>query len=102
MKTKKLVWVSLWLSCAAVASEPVKVSSFGFDPEDSTRFLQAAFDSDAPVVVVDKMPAPWVTTPLKGFSNKRIIFEDGVELVAKKGSFIRPSANLMQIGRAHV
>ena len=95
MKTKKLVWVSLWLSCAAVASEPVKVSSFGFDPEDSTRFLQAAFDSDAPVVVVDKMPAPWVTTPLKGFSNKRIIFEDGVELVAKKGSFIRPSANLM-------
>ena len=95
MKTKKLVWASLWLSCAAVASEPVKVSSFGFDPEDSTRFLQAAFDSDAPVIRVDKMPSPWVTAPLKGFSNKRVIFDDGAEVVAKAGAFTSPSANLM-------
>ena len=77
------------------AAEPVKVSSFGFDPDDSTRFLKAAFESDAPVVVVDKMPSPWVTTPLKGFSNKRVIFEDGVEVVAKKGAFIGQGACLM-------
>lgn len=77
------------------AAEPVKVSSFGFDPDDSTRFLQAAFDSDAQVIIVDKMPTPWVTTPLKGFSNKRVIFEDGVEVVAKKGAFIGTGASLM-------
>ena len=93
--------ISLSSVCAFVAlssvfaAEPVKVSSFGFDPDDSTRFLKAAFDSDAQVIIVDKMPTPWVTTPLKGFSNKRVIFEDGVEVVAKKGAFIGTGASLM-------
>ena len=77
------------------AEARVRVSSFGFDPEDSTRFLQAAFNSDAAEVVVDKMPSPWVTTPLKGFSNKRVVFEDGVELVAKKGSFLGGGDHVM-------
>ena len=76
--------------------KPVKVSSFGFDPEDSTRFLQAAFDSDASEVIVDKMPSPWITTPLKGFSNKRVVFEDGAELVAKKGAFLGGGDNLLR------
>ena len=44
--------------------EVVKASDFGFDAEDSTRFLQAALDSGARKVVVDKMPSPWVTQPL--------------------------------------
>ena len=80
---------------APVAAGPVKVSSFGFDKEDSTRFLQAALDSDASEIVVDKMPSPWVTAPLKGSSNKRIVFEDGVELVAKKGAFLGGGDHLM-------
>ncbi len=93
----------------AMGSSPVKVSSFGFDPEDSTRFLQAAFNSDAPVIIVDKMPSPWMTGPLKGFSCKRVLFEDGVEVVAKKGSFLGAGeclinfvccSNVMLSGRA--
>ena len=88
--------VSLVASASALyAATEVKVSSFGFDPEDSTRFLQAALDSDASVVRVDKMPSAWVTTPLKGFSNKRVVFEDGVELVAKKGSFLGGGDHVM-------
>ena len=44
---------------SAIAGE-VRVSSFGFDPEDSTRFIQAAIDSGAAKVIFDKMPSPWV------------------------------------------
>ena len=85
------VLVSCWHCCYG---KTVKVSSFGFDPEDSTRFLQAALDSDGSEIVVDKMPSAWVTTPLKGTSNKRIVFDDGVEMVAKKGSFLASGDHL--------
>ena len=66
----------------------VKVSSFGWDPEDSTRFIQAALDSDAPTIVLDRQSGPWMTLPLWARSNKKIVFEPGVELQAKKGAFL--------------
>ena len=105
MKAKSIVFV-VFAQCALAGvllvgcsqyrcGETVKASSFGFDPEDSTRFLQAALDSDASEIVVDKMPSAWVTTPLKGTSNKRIVFEDGVELVAKKGAFLGGGDHVM-------
>ena len=76
------------IACGACAGEEgVKVSSFGWDPEDSTRFIQAALDSDAPVIVLDRKDGPWVTLPLWARSNKKIVFEPGVELQAKKGEF---------------
>ena len=79
--------LSLALALSAFGKE-VKVSSFGFDAADSTRFLQAALDSDADRVVVDRQAGPWVTKPLFGRrSNVEIVFERGVELVAKKGEF---------------
>ena len=86
---------ALSLLCFAAPAEPVKVSSFGFDKDDSTRFLQAAFDSGAAEIVVDKMPSPWITGPIKGSSNKRVVFEDGVEVVAKKGAFLGGGDHLM-------
>ena len=72
---------------AGCAERVVKVSSFGFDPEDSTRFIQAALDSGARTVVLDRQKGPWVSRPLFGRSNQEIVFEDGVELVAKRGEF---------------
>ena len=71
----------------AAGGEEVKVSSFGFDAEDSTAFLQAALDSGARRVVVDKQGGPWISRPLFGRSNTEIVFEDGVEILAKKGEF---------------
>ena len=65
----------------------VKVSSFGWDPVDSTRFIQAALDSDAPTIILDRQAGPWMTLPLWARSNKKIVFEPGVELQAKKGAF---------------
>lgn len=73
--------------CGAVGTRTVRVSDFGYDPEDSTRFLQAAFDSGADRVIVDRQKGPWIATPLFGRSNQEIVFEDGVELVAKRGEF---------------
>lgn len=90
-----LAFALVAFSCSVFAAEPIKVSSFGFAGEDSTRFLQAALDSDSPAILVDKMPTPWITSPLKGTSNKRIIFEDGVELVAKKGAFLSKNSCLL-------
>ena len=76
------------MAAAACADEAgVKVSSFGWDPEDSTRFIQAALDSDAPTIILDRQAGPWMTLPLWARSNKKIVFEPGVELQAKKGAF---------------
>ena len=66
----------------------VKVSSLGFDPVDSTRFLQRAFDTDVDVVVVDRQPRDWISGPLfLTNSNIKVILEDGVVLRAKRGAF---------------
>ncbi len=64
-----------------------RASWWGFDKEDSTRCLQAAIDSGAAKLIVERMPSPWVTRPLFARSNQTVIFEKGVELVAKKGEF---------------
>ena len=73
---------------SAYASD-VKVSQrFGYDPVDSTRFLQQALDSGLPKIVIDRKEKPWVARPLRVRAcNQEIVLEDGVELVAKRGEF---------------
>ncbi|MBR4976971.1 MAG: hypothetical protein IKY61_07940, partial [Thermoguttaceae bacterium] len=70
----------------AAASERVVASAFGFDAADSTAFLQAAIDSGARTVVVDKQAGSWVTTPLTLRSDLELVLEEGVEIVAKAGA----------------
>ena len=72
---------------AAECASVVKVSDFGFDAEDSTRFLQAALDSGAKKVIVDKRESPWITKPLFCRSGQEVFFEEGVEVLAKRGEF---------------
>jgi len=69
------------------ADGAVKISSFGYDPEDATRFLQAALDSGARKLVLDRQAGPWYTLPLKMRSNTELVLEPGVELVAKRGAY---------------
>ena len=68
------------------STNSVRVSDFGYDEEDSTRFLQAAIDSGAKKVVVDARH--WVTQPLRGRSNQEIFFEDGAVVEAKKDAYL--------------
>ena len=79
---------SLQASASGDAAGGVKVSErFGYDKEDSSQFIQAALDSDEPVIVLDRQPGNWPATPLVCRKPKTIRFEDGAWLVAKRGAF---------------
>lgn len=75
----------------------VRASSFGWDAEDSTASLQAALDSGADTVVVDRQAGPWITRPLFARSNQTIVFEDGVRLEAKRGEFKGMNDELLSV-----
>ena len=62
-------------------------SWWGFDPEDATACLQAAIDSGARRLIVEDMGTPWVVMPIELRSHQEIVFEEGVELLAKRGEF---------------
>jgi hypothetical protein len=67
--------------------DEARVSWWGFDPTDSTEFLQAAINSRAKRLVIDRQESAWVTRPLTGVSDQEIVFEETTELVALKGGF---------------
>ena len=67
--------------------QTAKASWWGFEAEDSTDALQAAINSGAKKLIVDNTGKPWVVRPIKLASNQQIIFESGVEVVAKPGEF---------------
>lgn len=58
-----------------------------FDATDATPALQAAIDSGAERVIVDNTGSDWIVTPITLRSNQEIVFEDGVIVRAKTGSF---------------
>ena len=64
-----------------------EVSWWGFDAEDSTRFLKAAISSKAGKVVVDRREGPWYTLPLEGRSDLTFVIPEGVVLCAKRGGY---------------
>ncbi len=81
-------------------SEPVKVAEvlsgarseakatwWGFDPEDSTDYLQSAIDSGARKLIVENTGMDWIVRPIKVASNIEIIFQDGVVVRAREGAF---------------
>lgn len=67
--------------------EEARASWWGFDPHDSTAFLQAAINSRVKRLIIDRQPSPWVTRPLTGVSDQEIVFESGAEIVALKGAY---------------
>jgi hypothetical protein len=60
---------------------------WGFQAEESTAALQAAIDSGAEKVIVEKMPSPWIVNKIQLASNQELYFEPGVVVQAKKGAF---------------
>ena len=83
---------------ASGADGTVNVSSFGWNAEDSTAALQAAFDSGARKVVIDRQAGDWVTRPLFiTNSNIEVVLADGVTLKAKRGEFYAKGDCLIRI-----
>ena len=78
----------------------VHASWWGFNPEDSTAFLQSALSSGMRRIVIDKMESPWISRPLRGASNQTVVFEQGAEIVAKKGEFMNAGDCLLTYFRA--
>ncbi|MGI5820010.1 MAG: hypothetical protein ACOX9R_18145 [Armatimonadota bacterium] len=71
-----------------------RASWWGFDAEDSTEALQAAINSGAEKLIVEDMGSPWIVRPIELASNQEIIFEEGVEILAKRGEFKAGGDNL--------
>lgn len=85
----------LGLYCLAIGTvwaddvRTVRVSEFGFDSADSTRFFEAALASGAGRIIVDRQATDWITGPISvKRSNLEIVLEDGVTVRALEGSYI--------------
>ena len=86
------------LALLVAAAAAVKVSSFGWNAEDSTEFLQRALDSGASRVVLDRQAGDWISRPLAiTNSDIEVVIEDGVTLRAKRGAFYGRNDCLVRI-----
>ena len=80
-----LACLPLWMANAS--SSDAVIASIAVSGTDATTAIQNALDSGERQVVLDRAHSPYVTRPLFVRSNTDIIFEEGVELVAKEGEF---------------
>ncbi len=80
------------------------VSWWGFDPEGSTEYLQAALNSKAEKLLVPKMDGPWITEPLSvDRDDLEVLFKPGVVIQARRGAFRGRSDCLLEIrGRENI
>ncbi|MBQ4142508.1 MAG: right-handed parallel beta-helix repeat-containing protein [Thermoguttaceae bacterium] len=72
-------------------------SWWGFDAEDSTRFLQAALDSGVKKLTIDRQASEWIVRPLSGASNLELVLQDGVVILAKRGEYLGTSDALLRL-----
>jgi hypothetical protein len=86
----------LWTGQAR-AGTTVYADQYGWNATDSTTALQSAISSGADTVIVRDMGSPWIVEPVfLTSSNQHVIFEPGVEVLAKQGSFLGGSDNLLR------
>lgn len=74
--------------------ETARACWWGFDPADATKSLQAALDSPAGQIIIDDMDRPWAVTTIRLPSDKKIVFEPGTVVEAKRGAFLSKGACL--------
>ena len=69
----------------------VKASAFGWNATNATKCLQAAIDSGAAKVLIDRQAGDWIVEPVfLRQSNQEIVVADGVTVRAKKGAYKHP------------
>jgi hypothetical protein len=76
---------------AGISRGSVKASSFGWNATNATKCLQAAFDSGAAKVVVDRQAGDWIVEPVFLRSNQEVLIDEGVVVRALKGAYRRPT-----------
>ena len=82
-------------------SQKVYASSYGFNSSNATAAFKAAMYAKADTVVIDRQSGPWYIEPTRLFdiSNKVIIFEKGVVLQSKAGTYSSKNAKLLDLLR---
>ena len=68
--------------------ETANAAWWGFNEDNATEALQKAIQSGAKILRVPDMGMPWKVDPIFLESNQEIIFEEGVVVIARKGSFL--------------
>jgi len=86
--------------CCPPDSSVAVASSFGWDPADATKCLQAAIDSGASRVVVDKQASEWLVETIRVPSDIELVFADGVVVRAKPGAMTGKSDCLFSVHNA--
>ncbi len=73
----------------------------GFNATDATVPFKAAINSNVDTVIIDNVGSDWIIQPSRFFdiSNRVIIFQPGVNLVAKAGAFTDENACLFSLIR---
>jgi hypothetical protein len=101
---KALLFISVLLALNINAQATIiYASSFGWNSSDATSAFQAAINSAADTIIIDKQAGDWIVGPNKFFDlhDKTIIFQSGVVLRAKAGAFPGNGDCLMNFVRAN-
>ncbi len=100
---------TLQLSCLVIlvivsgaCATHIKASTFGWNDTDATTAFKNAINSSYDTIVIDKQASDWIITPALFWdvTNKIILFENGVVLQAKAGSFSGTSDCLLRFNGA--
>jgi len=67
--------------------EVANAAWWGFTPGDVTECLQSALDSGATTVIVPYLGSPWIVRTIMLRSDQHIVFEQGVEVVGRRGGY---------------
>lgn len=75
--------------CNSCKASSVKASTFGWNATNATAAFVNAINSANDTIVIDKQVSDWMINPthFDTLNNKIIIFENGVNLVARPGAF---------------
>jgi hypothetical protein len=80
--------------------DAISAAWVGYDDKDDTAILQACFDSGARVVLVPAVDGPWITRPLSVGSHTTVIFQEGTQVLARKGAFQGGDDSLVSLNDA--
>lgn len=82
---------------AFAQDDTVVASSFGWNPTNATACLQAAFDSGAKKIIVDRQSSEWLVKTVCVRSDTEIVFGDGVVVRAMPGAMKKVTDCLVSI-----
>ena len=85
MMRRMLIVLCELVGVVLCAADVVKVSDYNPDPKDATKAIQAALDSGAKKVIIDKVGFDYLVERIDLRSNQEVVLEDGVVVAAIPG-----------------